>query len=106
MPGDHPVVGDFLGIGRKQIAIYRPSTGEWHIRRDDASDLTILFGTPQDIPRPGDYLGLGRDLIGVARPDTGEWFFRNDMGDAIKVPFGEPGAEFIPDWFAPRLASR
>jgi hypothetical protein len=106
MPGDNPVVGDFLGLNRQQIAIYRPSTGEWHIRQDDGSDHTILFGAPGDIPRPADYLGLGRDLIGVARPATGEWFFRNDTGDSIRIPFGEQGAEFVPDWFSPLLASR
>src|SRR5262249_60636026 len=99
-------MADFLGLKHIQMAVYRPSTGEWHIRKDDGSDITILFGTPYDEPRPGDYLGLGRDLIGIARPDTGEWYFRNDMGDAVRMPFGGQGLDFVPDWFTPRLASR
>ena len=29
--GDVPLVGDFLGIGHDQLAIFTPSTGNWTI---------------------------------------------------------------------------
>ena len=71
---------------QRQLAVFRPSTREWFLRKDDGSAVVVPFGGPGDQPVPADYLGLGRAEIAVFRPDTGEWFLRADTGATVRVP--------------------
>ena len=60
---DKPVQGDYWGDGRADVAIFRPSTGEWFIlRSENGSFYSFPFGTVGDLPAAGDYDGDGNTL--------------------------------------------
>jgi hypothetical protein len=84
----------------RRIAVFRPSTREWLLRRADSSTLTIPFGGPDDQPVAADYLGLGTAQIAVFRPGTREWFIRRENGSTLPLTFGGPGDIPVPaDYF-------
>ena len=46
------------------LAVFRPSTGQWLIRQDDGTPITVQFvGGAGDQPVPADYMALGRAQI-------------------------------------------
>src|SRR4051794_21959218 len=53
--------GDFDGTGTTDLAVYRPATAQWVIRRADGSTALTRFGDPSkgDVAVPGDYDGDG-----------------------------------------------
>ena len=67
-----PVVGDFDGDGRDDLAWYDPGTGLWH-GPDASGRFEELVGVSLAIPAPGDYDGDGRDEPRMYRPASGEW---------------------------------
>ena len=61
--GDIPLVGDFGGVGKDQMAIYRPSTGEFRVFMpaeggQPASSIIVATMAPNQIPVPGQYDNL------------------------------------------------
>jgi subtilisin-like proprotein convertase family protein len=80
------VRSDFNGNGSGDIAVYRPSTGQWFIRNQGG----VQFGDAADLPVPGDYNGDFVEDIAVFRPSTGQWFVRGQFtvqwGDRGDVP--------------------
>lgn len=61
---------DYNGDGKADIAVYRPSTGQWLVL---GASRFPSFGSPEDIPTPGDYDGDGTADFAFWRPSTGEW---------------------------------
>src|SRR5438270_12667390 len=81
---------------KNQIAVFRPSTGEWFVRHDDGSATPIAFGGAGDMPVPADYLGAGSLQLTVFRPSNAHWFIRKDDGSAVEVAWGGLGDMPVP----------
>ncbi|HZM83719.1 MAG TPA: hypothetical protein VFC19_49000 [Candidatus Limnocylindrales bacterium] len=81
--GDVPVAGDYVGSPTLEAAVWRPTSGVWHI----AGGPALQWGLPGDIPVVGDYTGDARTDPTVFRPSTGTFWVR---GGPI-VQWGQSG---------------
>lgn len=68
------------------LAIWRPSTGEWWVLGGPGSQQTnFTWGVSTDRPVPGDYDGDGKTDFSVFRPSTGEWYVVNSSNGSWSV---------------------
>ena len=79
--GDIPVPHDYEGVGHLQIAVWRPSTGEWWIQGHGP----IQWGQQRDAPVPGRYTKIGAAALGqpLAPINAGE---PTDSGGPVPNP--------------------
>lgn len=69
--------GDYDGDGITDVAVFRPSTGNWFILKSSTDFYywsTYQWGIPSDVPVPGDYDGDGKTDIAVYRPSISNWY--------------------------------
>ena len=67
---------DFDGDGKTDVAIFRASTGGWHMLQSSTTNTTsvgVSWGLSTDQPMPGDYDGDGKTDPTIFRPSTGLW---------------------------------
>ena len=93
-----PLGRDFDGDGAADVAVYRPSTGQWFVR----NQFTVQFGDAMDLPVPrgplplapvnGDYDADRVTNLAVYTGSTGLWRVRNGS----EVAFGEPSDQPVP----------
>nr|WP_051787140.1 MULTISPECIES: hypothetical protein [Streptomyces] len=89
--GDVPVAANWDGGAADNVGIWRPSTGEFHLRFDDGSLHKVYWGEEGDVPVSANWDGSGTDNVGIWRPSTGEFHLRMDDGSLTKVYWGEQG---------------
>ena len=109
LPGDLPIAErpvlpsprptDVDGDGVADIAVYRPSTGEWFTRLSVygyGGTTAAQWGLPGDIPVRADYDGDRRADPAVYRPSSGQWFIAPTTASPLIVAWGLPGDVPVP----------
>jgi hypothetical protein len=70
--------GDFDADGRTDIAVFRPSTGEWlRVNSRTGTRETATLGQNGDIPAAADFDGDGQADVAAFRPSSGKWLIRD-----------------------------
>ncbi|MER8182010.1 hypothetical protein ABT014_00130, partial [Kitasatospora sp. NPDC094015] len=89
--GDLPVAGNWDGGAAGNVGVFRPSTGQFHLRNDDGSLVKVDWGQAGDLPVSANWDGAGPDNVGVFRPSTGQFHLRMDDGSLVKLDWGQAG---------------
>lgn len=91
LPGDIPVASDWNLDGASDFAIWRPSTGFWHLLDEFNNEERAQYGLPGDIPLIADFNRDGGPDMNVFRVSEGKWYSNFRNGYASQVQFGLPG---------------
>ncbi len=91
---DIPVPADYDGVGRAEVATYRPANALWSIDNPVSGFHYLQFGQAGDIPVPGHYDG-GHAEVAVYRPSTATWLILGPNGP-YSMRLGAPGDVPVP----------
>ena len=91
---------DYDGDGRDDIAVWRPSTGFWYIRRSTNFQFDVFsWGQTGDVPVPGDYDGDGKYDPAIYR--NGLWYIVRSAQGISVAGWGVAGDVPIPSKYIP-----
>ncbi len=68
-----PSVGAFASVARTDLAVFRPSNGDWYV---DGLPGSTHWGTIGDVPVAADFVGNAKADLAVFRPSNGTWYVR------------------------------
>lgn len=90
--GRKAYLNDYLGLGKTNYALWRPSEGNWYINSLSQPQQVVQWGLPGDVPVPGDYDGDGITDFAVWRPSGQNWYvILSSTGQAVVTRWGLPG---------------
>ncbi len=94
------IKSDYDGDGKADVAVWRPSDGNWRILQSSDNTLRIQQwggGSFGDKPVPGDYDGDGKADLAVWRPSNGAWYvLRSSDNSLYAVAWGTSGDRPVP----------
>jgi len=90
---DVPVQGNFDGDSLYDVATFRPSNGQFAVRRSsNGSQYTFGFGRSGDFPAVGDFDGDGATDHGIWRPFNGLFYvLKSTDSQYLSVAVGQNG---------------
>ena len=96
---DMPVPADFNNDNIEDIAVFRPSGGDWYGHFSDNTFHGIHWGQMGDVPVPADYDGDGEDDIAIYRDGT--WYIDKSRDGGYAEVFGLSSDVPIPKKYIP-----
>ena len=94
-------MSDFDQDLSSDLAVWRPSIGEWYILNSSNGSTTgVPYGTGGDTPASADFDGDGNTDIAVWRPSVGSWYWINSAdGTFSGRQFGTSGDLPVPAYY-------
>lgn len=113
LAGDIPAPGDYDGLGRTELALYRPSNNRFYVLNPTTNAIrTIVMpsgytGNVRDVPVSQDYDGDGKADPALFRPSNSTYFILGSKTNTLTTrQFGIGGVDVaIPGRYGYRLSA-